>query len=73
MKSFVCILLLALTFFSEALSQSFELYRGDTINRTDKNRQKQGKWIHFFRNPKTIREIGPYKNGRKTGQWKTYN
>jgi len=56
-----------------SVSQSFEIYQNDTINRTDANNKKQGNWIYFFKNDKTqIEKEGVYENNRKTGIWKTY-
>jgi len=54
-------------------SQTFEIYKSDTINKTDALNKKQGNWIHFFSdNSSKIEKIGVYENNRKTGIWKTY-
>jgi len=54
------------------ISQSFEKYKSDTINKTDASNKKQGKWIIFFSNSKQIEQEGFFENDRKTGTWKTY-
>ncbi len=54
-------------------SQTFEIYKSDTINKTDAQNKKQGKWIQFFTdNASKIEKVGIYENNRKTGIWKTY-
>lgn len=78
MKSFLTILLLATSLFSK--SQSFEKVAADTINMTDANGKKQGKWILFgHHNPKMVgyesnQKIseGIYKDNRKQGVWTDY-
>lgn len=81
MKHFFTItLLLGLT---SLRGQTFELYSRDTINLTDVNNKKQGKWIIYGRHKvKTEQgcvfkanqkvEEGFYKDNRKTGEWKEY-
>lgn len=59
--------------------QSFKLVDGDTINKIDVNRKRQGKWIVTarpnvnvgYQKGETVEE-GEYKNGRKEGVWKKY-
>ncbi|MFN8255542.1 MAG: toxin-antitoxin system YwqK family antitoxin [Bacteroidales bacterium] len=54
-------------------AQTFELYRSDTINRTDASNFKQGRWIEFFSDSQgKIEKEGYYEDNRKTGVWKTY-
>lgn len=44
-----------------------------SINQTDKNNNKQGKWIFFFENnPSLVCEEGGFIDNQKTGVWKTY-
>jgi antitoxin component YwqK of YwqJK toxin-antitoxin module len=54
-------------------SQTFEIYKSDTINRTSSDGKKYGKWISFFdTNKLKIESDGVYENNHKTGIWKTY-
>lgn len=60
-------------------AQSFEILEGDTINRIDENRRRQGYWIIKAQNGKhpgyqagSIVEEGKFESSRKTGLWKTY-
>lgn len=64
------IVLLLLTLALHA--QQFELYQGDTINRLDEQKRKQGQWIVFNSDQTKILEEGLYLNGRKDGIWKKY-
>lgn len=68
--SFILIIILAV---NPLFSQSFEVYKGDTINYTDFEGKKQGKWIYFDTNNygKIIKE-GIYVNNKKEGIWKSY-
>ncbi len=60
-------------------AQSFQLFEGDTINKIDAERKRQGKWRVPAR-PKIdvgyasgeLIEEGEYKNNRKQGVWKKY-
>jgi antitoxin component YwqK of YwqJK toxin-antitoxin module len=58
---------------------SFELYKGDTINRKDANGKKQGPWHIFGKSrthsgypPEAIIEDGIYQNNRRIGVWFKY-
>jgi serine phosphatase RsbU (regulator of sigma subunit) len=62
-------------------SQTFEIYKGDTINFKDKNGKKQGPFIvrgrHLAAQPncfaqEKIVEQGRYHDNRKTGLWYEY-
>jgi antitoxin component YwqK of YwqJK toxin-antitoxin module len=53
-------------------AQSFEVYQGDTINRTDARGVKQGSWKLFDATKKTVRAEGRYVNDKKEGVWKKY-
>ncbi|MFT3737351.1 MAG: toxin-antitoxin system YwqK family antitoxin [Breznakibacter sp.] len=50
-------------------AQSFNIYQGDTINRTDATNLKQGLWITFDASGKQIVEQGNYINNKKEGTW----
>jgi antitoxin component YwqK of YwqJK toxin-antitoxin module len=55
------------------LGQTYELYKGDTVNKTTVDGKKVGRWVSFFENNKTtIEKDGFYDNNRKSGVWKTY-
>jgi antitoxin component YwqK of YwqJK toxin-antitoxin module len=61
-------------------SQTFELVGKDTINRTDAEGKKQGKWIVFGKSklgmcyqPDQKVEEGKYQDNRKTGNWMEYH
>lgn len=61
------------------LAQSFELLNRDTINLTDAQGKRQGKWIIYgkMKNlpnfpPEAKVEEGKYLDSRKTGPWKEY-
>ncbi|HBF88834.1 MAG TPA: hypothetical protein DDX39_09345 [Bacteroidales bacterium] len=66
----IIILLMAIEFSLNA--QSFELYKGDTINRVDANQFKQSYWIVFNEDKTKIKEEGNYKDNKKVGAWKKY-
>ncbi len=61
----------------------YELFFGDTINKIDKNGDRQGRWIYFGRDSKGIKnkvlkhnqivEDGFFLNNLKNGLWKTYH
>ena len=78
----VCILLMV-DFAQSQTLQTYSLYLGDTINATDNNKQKQGRWIYFgkdikdvhygeFKENQVITE-GFYKNDKKVDAWLTYH
>ncbi len=50
--------------------------KGDTLNCTDNNNHKQGKWtlhVESLRGEPGFEEEGIYKNDKKEGVWRTYN
>lgn len=53
-------------------SQTFEIWKGDTINITDVSSLKQGNWIYFTAESKIIESQGKYVNNMKEGLWKFY-
>lgn len=78
MKYFV---LIATFLFPSLISnaQSFELHNGDTINKIDVNKKRQGYWMIRAKPPKykeykpgSLVEEGSFKNSRKYGLWKKY-
>ena len=65
--------------FDIAQAQTFQIVNGDTINKKDVNRKRQGKWIVTNKTkklpgytPDQKVEEGNYKNSRKTGLWIAY-
>ena len=72
------------TLFSQKnnIQQKFEIYRNDTVNITNKDGLKQGKWIYFGKDKKgeyysrfkrnQIIEEGYYSDNKKRGLWKYY-
>lgn len=52
-------------------AQTSKVYEGETINVTDVNKKKQGKWIVFDKAGKKSDE-GNYKDNKKEGLWKGY-
>lgn len=55
MKKFLFIavfVLLLIDFTQSQTLQTYSLYLGDTINATDINKQKQGRWIYFGKDHK---------------------
>ncbi|MGZ3932698.1 MAG: toxin-antitoxin system YwqK family antitoxin, partial [Bacteroidia bacterium] len=77
MKKHLPILMLLLSSLIQA--QSFSVYKDDTINRTDTDGKKQGKWLIYggtkqascYRDSQVV-ESGTYLNNRKTGIWYQY-
>ncbi len=61
------------------LSQSYQVYNGDTINKVDESNFKQGHWIYFGNminlpeyKPEQKVEEGKYQDNRKDGIWVKY-
>jgi antitoxin component YwqK of YwqJK toxin-antitoxin module len=61
---------LFISIFSHA--QTFEIHEGDTINRIDANKNKQGLWYFFANNGQRVTEYGEYLDNRKHGLWTTF-
>lgn len=62
-----------------AMGQSFEIYRGDTINRRDASDMRHGWWKVFNKDGKfkgyaedALVEEGEYVNNKKNGVWTKY-
>jgi antitoxin component YwqK of YwqJK toxin-antitoxin module len=53
-------------------SQTFKIFKGDTINYTDNEYLKQGKWYIFEGNTDKILQQGNYLNNLKEGNWLTW-
>ena len=53
-------------------AQSYEIYKGDTINIIDKNNFKQGYWVKNKPFSEEKIQEGNYVDGKKEGLWKTY-
>src|SRR5438045_2291720 len=64
-------LLIFLCFSLELQAQSFQIYKGDTINRRDKNGLKQGVWKRYYPND-TLFSESIFKDGKHIGNFKTY-
>ncbi len=80
MKQSILILIFALIFFSQQSFSQCKTYqldaKHDTINCTDLENLKQGKWVTRVVNnhgEPGYQEEGFYKNGKKEGAWITYN
>lgn len=81
MRVFVFIFIL-LNLLSKAQDSSFLVYNGDTINRTNTEGKKYGKWITFGKDvygslsfgyqPNQVVSEGFYVNNRKEGLWTDY-
>lgn len=55
-------------------AQKFELYQGDTINKTDSKNLKQGLWIFFSIDfAGGISQKGNYIDNKKNGTWQTFH
>jgi antitoxin component YwqK of YwqJK toxin-antitoxin module len=57
--------------FSLAQGQTFQVFKGDTINRRDKEGKKQGIWRKYYSND-TLCSESTFKYGRHTGEFKTW-
>ncbi len=86
MKKFLFIsvfIFLMVDFAQSQTLKTYNFYLGDTINATDLNNQKQGRWIYFGKDRKEIQnrehkenqivEEGFYRDNKPIGTWKTYH
>ncbi len=71
MKIFITFLFLLVPILS--ISQSYEIFKKDTINFTTPQGLKQGLWIFFITEQKTKLSEGKYKDGLKQGLWTEYD
>jgi antitoxin component YwqK of YwqJK toxin-antitoxin module len=76
---FIAAAFLLLSIGSGASAQSFEIEKGDTINRRDAGDQRQGLWKIYNRDGKfkgyndgQLVEEGEYVNNKKNGVWTKY-
>ena len=65
------VLLLFISFVTTVSGQKFNIFKGDTINRTDAKGLKQGVWKKYYSNDVLFSE-GVYKDGKHVGTFKTY-
>src|SRR3569832_2018752 len=56
--------------FQLSFAQTFQVFKGDTINRRDAKGVKQGIWRKYFPNDTLFTE-STFKNGKRTGIFKT--
>jgi antitoxin component YwqK of YwqJK toxin-antitoxin module len=63
----------------EGFSQTFEMFRGDTVNKKDSQDQKEGRWLTFNKNgafagysENQVVEEGFYLTNKKVGVWKKF-
>ncbi|CAN5564860.1 hypothetical protein BH11BAC1_BH11BAC1_25570 [soil metagenome] len=70
MKSQITVLLICLTsFYSRA--QTFQVFKGDTINLRDKSGKEQGVWRKYYKNDMLASEMH-YRNGKHDGVFRTF-
>lgn len=54
-------------------AQTYQVFKGDTVNRRDKNNLPQGLWKKYYPPPSDeLFSEGVYKNGKHTGTFRTY-
>lgn len=69
---YIIIIFISVFFHLVVSSQTSENYNGETINSTDAEGLKQGKWIKFNADKSVILEEGNYVNNKKEDVWKQY-
>ncbi|NOZ34245.1 MAG: toxin-antitoxin system YwqK family antitoxin [Chlorobi bacterium] len=72
MRKIYTIGLLILITFNFLNAQSFEIFKGDTVNVIDKNNFKQGYWIEHRPFSEKKIQAGNYIDGKKEGVWKAW-
>ncbi len=72
MKKFYPILVFLLCFSGFTHAQSYEIYKGDTINVIDNNNFKQGYWVNHKPYSEEKISEGNYIDGKKEGLWKSF-
>ena len=65
------LLFLILLFATSANAQKYNVFKGDTINRTDAKGLKQGLWKKYYSNDVLFSE-GVYIDGKHSGTFKTF-
>ena len=53
-------------------AQSFDIYKGDTVNYINKDKYKEGHWIFFKKGTDKIFQEGNYLIGKKNALWTAY-
>lgn len=71
MKSLIFHLLFVLLFTGSS-AQTYQVFKGDTINRVDAKGKKQGLWRKYYSND-TLFSEGIYKNGKHFGTFNTFH
>ena len=61
----------ALLAFHLSTAQTFQVFKGDTINRISKNGKQEGIWRKYYKNDSLFSE-GSYKNGIRVGVHRTF-
>src|SRR4051812_37488820 len=64
-------ILIALSASAQKHPQPYNVFKGDTINRTDAKGLKQGAWKKFYSND-TLFSTGQYKDAKPYGTFITY-
>ena len=72
MKKTVLTVVLCLLFFPFLKAQSYEIFKGDTVNVIDKNNLRQGYWIIHKPYCEEKLQEGNYIDGKKEGLWISY-
>ncbi|MBP6335351.1 MAG: toxin-antitoxin system YwqK family antitoxin [Bacteroidia bacterium] len=74
MKNYItCLLILLVCHSSAELSaQTYKVFKGDTINRLDKNKSKQGLWRKYYATD-TLFSEGVYKDNIPVDTFRTYH
>ncbi len=71
MKLFVTILIITLCYLNSK-AQTYQVFKGDTINRVDAKGKKQGLWRKYYSNDQLFSE-GHYKDGKHVGVFNTFH
>ncbi len=72
MKKYYLIIVLNWYFISFLNAQSYEIFKGDTVNVIDENNFKQGYWIVHKPYCEEKLQEGNYVDGKKEGLWRSY-
>jgi len=71
MKKILILLCIIAAVTASAQKQPYNVFKGDTINRTDAKGLKQGIWKKYYSND-SLFSVGQYQNGHPYGVFKTY-
>src|SRR5436190_4910264 len=69
-KAYICFCL-SLLLMSTAGAQTYKVFKGDTINRIDKQKRQQGLWRKYY-STDTLFAEGRYKDGVRIGTHRTF-